>query len=236
MTDRGCASPDHPSLAARVLVRRATRDAHPFLCADVVRSARRELSASCLASAAAICSCRLREPLATRRAHLLRPCDGQRDPAALDRARCRALVALCGISLVVNRGYNEHCHMPHAGPCCAWARASYPLDMSRPFWWSNASLSPQHTRSAPVSHIYISFSRETRWRARARGAAPRRARASAGPRARPHAIERRPDAVSVSLIKCYTRLGFRYTAARSSAPLGPWGWPPRELHSNKARD
>ena len=104
MTDRGCASPDHPSLAARVLVRRATRDAHPFLCADVVRSARRELSASCLASAAAICSCRLREPLATRRAHLLRPCDGQRDPAALDRARCRALVALCGISLVVTGG------------------------------------------------------------------------------------------------------------------------------------
>ena len=229
MTDRGCASPDHPSLAARVLVRRATRDAHPFLCADVVRSARRELSTACLASVAAICSCRLREPLATRRAHLLRPCDGQRDPAALDRARwCCRVSRTCRALRYLSRGTGYRRALPLAGPCCAWARASYPLDMSRPFWWSNASLSPQHTRSAPVSHIYISFSRETRWRARAR--------ASAGPRARPHAIERRPDAVSVSLIKCYTRLGFRYTAARSSAPLGPWGWPPRELHSNKARD
>ena len=103
MTDRGCASPDHPSLAARVLVRRATRDAHPFLCADVVRSARRELSTACLASVAAICSCRLREPLATRRAHLLRPCDGQRDPAALERARlvlsCVAHLSRFAVSL-----------------------------------------------------------------------------------------------------------------------------------------
>ena len=57
--------------------------------------------------------------------------------------------------------------------------------------------------------------------ARAGRRAARRARASAGPRARPHAIERRPDAVSVSLIKCYTRLGFRYTAARGLAPR--WG-------------
>ena len=163
MTDRGCASPDHPSLAARVLVRRATRDAHPFLCADVVRSARRELSAACLASVAAICSCRLREPLATRRAHLLRPCDGQRDPAALDRAPwCCRVSRTCRALRYLSRGTGYRralCHL--RGRVCAWARASYPLDMSRPLWWSNASLSPQHTRSAPVSHI----SREARARA-----------------------------------------------------------------------
>ena len=186
MTDRGCASPDHPSLAARVLVRRATRNAHPFLCADVVRSARRELSASCLASVAAICSCRLREPLATRRAHLLRPCDGQLDPAALDRARwCCRVSRTCRALRYLSRGtgytvpYRRA--LPLAGPCCAWARASYPLDMSRPLWWSNAS--PQNTRSAPVSHI----SREARPSARARDrepAPPRAPQQPAGPLAR----------------------------------------------------
>ena len=121
MTDRGCASPDHPSLAARVLVRRATRDAHPFLCADVVRSARRELSTACLASVAAICSCRLREPLATRRAHLLRPCDGQRDPAALDRARwCCRVSRTCRALRYLSRGTgyrDEHCHLHGAVLC-----------------------------------------------------------------------------------------------------------------------
>ena len=126
MTDRGCASPDHPSLAARVLVRRATRDAHPFLFADVVRSARRELSAACLASVAAICSCRLREPLATRRAHLLRPCDGQRDPDALDWAPwccrvSRTCRAVCGISCAV-RGIHEHCHLSGAVLCMGAGR------------------------------------------------------------------------------------------------------------------
>ena len=218
MTDRGCASPDHPSLAARVLVRRATRDAHPFLCADVVRSARRELSTACLASVAAICSCRLREPLATRRAHLLRPCDGQRDPAALDRARwCCRVSRTCRALRYLSRGTGYRRALPLAGPCCAWARASYPLDMSRPLWWS--SLSPQHTRSAPVSHI----SREARRRARPRWP-PGAAR---GPG--PHAIERRADAVSVSLIKCYTRRLQVHRAARAgSAPLGRGGcWPPR---------
>ena len=122
MTDRGCASPDHPSLAARVLVRRATRDAHPFLCADVVRSARRELSA------AAICSCRLwpERTLATRRAHLLRPCDGQRDPDALDWAPwccrvSRTCRAVCGISCAV-RGIHEHCHLSGAVLCMGAGR------------------------------------------------------------------------------------------------------------------
>ena len=40
----------------------------------------------------------------------------------------------------------------------------------------------------------------------------------------PHAIERRADAVSVSLIKCYTRRLEVHRAARGSAPLGRvWG-------------
>ena len=176
MTDRGCASPDHPSLAARVLVRRATRNAHPFLCADVVRSARRELSAACLASVAAICSCRLTEPLATRRAHLLRPCDGQRDPAALERARlvlsCVAHLSRFAVSLSWYRvyGIDEHCHLRGSVLCMSAGLVSIRHRFAR-CGGVTLAYAPSHCIVSPR----VSLAREacvSCVRARARGAGP----------------------------------------------------------------
>ena len=181
MTDRGCASPDHPSLAARVLVRRATRNAHPFLCADVVRSARRELSA------AAICSCRLwpERTLATRRAHLLRPCDGQRDPDALDWSPwccrvSRTCRAVCGISCAV-RGIHEHCHFALERGRVVHGCGPYPLDMSLPLWWSNASY--RHSTRAVPRHSLETRDSESRTHSTADR--PERERGRAAARAAP---------------------------------------------------
>ena len=119
---------------------------------------------------------------------------------------CRALRYLSR-----GTGYRRAlCHL--RGRVCAWARASYPLDMNRPLWWSNASLSPQHTRSAPVDHTYLER--------RARGAVnlhPPRGR----PRRRKNTVkipgsrwtaERSPECGSLPLL------------CRTSTSLGACGW------------
>ena len=130
---------------------------------------------------------------------------------------CVAHLSRCVRYLVCGTGYTRA--LPLERGRVVHGCGPYPLDMSLPLWWSNASYR-HSTRAAPPSHTYLLVTLETR------GARPPAARwppgTARGPG--PHAIERRADAVSVSLIKCYTRRLQVHRAARGVAPrCGAWG-------------
>ena len=149
---------------------------------------------------------------------------------------CVAHLSRCVRYLVCGTGYTRALPLDVERGRVVHGCGPYPLDMSLPLWWSDASYR-HSTRAAPPSQsrdtrLRVSHRPQTREqspetreseraRARARG---RRAPARPSRGHSPHAIERRADAVSVTLIKCYTTASGTHRAARGTAPrAGAWG-------------